>query len=360
MNDLERFHACMDYQPVDRAPFRVFGEWPETIQRWKQEGYDPQRFDPAAAADRSNCFWKWFFPDPPFERKVIHEDAEHITYINEEGIMMKEMAENPYSSMPQFLKFPVETRAEFRRFWGERMQPDLSTRIAPDWREKLKAWRAQPVPLMIDSDRWGGFFGPLRNLVGVEKLCTLYYDDPAFVQEMIEADADFIIAMMGQILDVVNVDAFWMFEDMAYNHAPLISPALVRQYMLPQYRRVTDFLHSHGVKYVGLDSDGQIDPLIPVWLDAGLDFLCPFEVQAGMDVLAVRRKYGRQLRIWGGIDKRALVGGPQTIDAELQRVKPLIDQGGYLPMTDHTVPPDVSYANYCYYLKKLEDVCRQQ
>ena len=64
-----------------------------------------------------------------------------------------------------------------------------------------------------------------------------------------------------------------------------------------------------------------------------------------------------ELRIWGGIDKRALVGGTKTIDAELQRVKPLIDEGGYIAMTDHSVPPDVSYANYCYYLKKLQHAC---
>lgn len=360
MNDLERFYACMEYQPVDRAPFRIFGEWVETIERWRQEGYDPQQFDPAAATDKGNYFWQWFFPDPPFERKVIHEDANHIIYINEEGIMMKEMTGQPGSSMPQFLKFPVETRAEFRQFWAERMQPDLSSRIGPDWREKLKAWRAEPIPVIVISDRWGGFFGPLRNLVGVEKLCMLYYDDPAFIEEMVEANADFIIAMMGQILDVIKVDAFGMWEDMAYKHAPLIAPALVRKYMLPQYRRVVDFLHRRGVKYVGLDSDGQIDSLIPVWLDAGLNFLYPFEVQAGMDVLAVRRKYGRELRIWGGIDKRALVGGAKTIDAELQRIKPLIDEGGYIAMTDHLVPPDVSYANYCYYLKKLQDACENR
>ena len=90
-----------------------------------------------------------------------------------------------------------------------------------------------------------------------------------------------------------------------------------------------------------------------------MNFLYPFEVQAGMDVRAVRRQYGPDLRLWGGVNKRALVQGPAAIDAELQRVKPLIDEGGYIPHTDHTCPPDISFANYCYYLERLRETCRR-
>jgi uroporphyrinogen decarboxylase len=357
MNVLERFRACMAYRPVDHAPFWDWWAWPETVARWKTEGYDPQRFEPAAICDPRNVFGGWFFPNPPFERRVIEEDAESVVYINHEGILMRERRDNPSSSMPQFLRFPVETREDFRRFWAERMRPDLERRIGPDWQQRLRDWRAQPQPLIVISDRWGGFFGPLRNLVGVEKLCLLFYDDPAFVEEMMEADADFILAIMDQVLDTVAIDAFGFWEDMAYNHAPLLSPDMARRYMLPRYRRVADHLRRRGVPYIGLDSDGQIDPLIPVWLDAGLNFLYPFEVQAGMDVRAVRRKYGRELRLWGGVDKRALARGPAAIKAELERVRPLIAEGGYIPHTDHTAPPDISFAHYCHYLERLAAVC---
>jgi uroporphyrinogen decarboxylase len=357
MTDRERFLACMEYGPVDRAPFWSWGGWPETLERWKREGYDPATFDPGAAADRRTWLGHWFFPNPPFEKTVVQEDERHVVYVNHEGILMKEMKNNPASSMPQFLKFPVATREEFRAFWRDRMQPDLSARIGPDWQNKLRERRAASVPFIVISDRWGGFFGPLRNLVGVETLCTLLYDEPAFVEEMMDANADFIIAMMSQILGVIDLDAFGFWEDMAYNHAPLISPEMVRRYMLPRYRRVTEFLAGRGVRYIGLDSDGQIDPLIPVWMDAGLNFLYPFEVQSGMDVVAVRRKYGRTLRMWGGVDKRVVSRGPAAIDRELDRVRPLIEEGGYIPHPDHSYPPDVSFANYCYYLKRVAEVC---
>ena len=349
----------MEYRAVDRAPFWDWGAWPETLERWQREGFDPDVHNPAAAADRRQAVGHWFFPHPRFELRVLDEDDRHRVYVNHEGIVMRERKDQPLSSMPQFLRFPVETREDFRRFWRERMQPDLAARVGADWKDELRRMRARPVPLIIVSDRWGGLFGPLRNLVGVERLCMLFYDDPALVEEMMDANTEFVLAMMGQILEVVAVDAFAMWEDMAYNHAPLISPEMVRRHMLPRYRRITDFVRSRGVRYVGLDSDGQIDPLIPVWMDAGLNFLYPFEVQSGMDVLAVRRKYGPQLRIWGGVDKRALARGREAIDAELARLKPLIDEGGYIPHTDHSCPPDISYGDYCYYLERLARACER-
>ncbi len=358
MNDLERFHACMSYQPVDHIPWWNWGAWPETIERWQSEGYDPAIYEPDLLADQRNVIGDWFFPSPPFEHTVIEEDEYFIVYINHEGILMKERKDQPMSSMPQFLKFPVENRQEFRTFWAERMQPDLTKRVGAGWEQKLRRKRDQPLPLVIVADRWGGFFGPLRNLTGVQNLCTLFYDDPAFIEEMMDANADFIIAMMAQILDVVPIDAFAFWEDMAYKAGPLLSPRLARQYMLPCYRRVVDFLHGRGVNYIGVDSDGRIDELIPVWLEAGLNFIYPFEVQAGMDVLQVRKKWGKELRLWGGYDKRALALGREAIDAELQRLRPLMLEGGFIAHTDHTCPPDISFENYCYFMERMVETIR--
>ncbi len=359
MTDSERFLACMSYQSVDRVPFHYWGPWDETEERWKAEGYDPDKFDLQMGADQVQLPATWFFPNPPFEARIIEEDEEHVLYLNYEGIVMREMKDNRTSSMPQFVRFPVETREDFRRFWKERMQPDLTKRIGPDWKEELRTMRSKPFPLIVWADRWGGFFGPLRNLLGVENLCTLFYDDPSFAEEMMDADADFIIAMMGQILDVVTVDAFAYWEDMAYNTAPLLSPEMARRYMLPRYKRVNEFLFGRGVKFIGLDSDGKIDSLIPVWMDAGINYLFPFEAQSGMDVVKVRKTYGKDLRILGGIDKRAVARGPEAIDIELARVRPLMSEGGYIPHADHCFPPDVSFENYCYFMSRLETLCRE-
>jgi len=353
LSDRERFLNVMSYKPVDRCVYGIWtGGWPETIERWKREGYDPSK-EPLFPIDRWKWQGGWFFPNPPFERKVISEDERTLLYINHEGILMRERKDHPYSSMPQFVRFPVETREDFQKFWRERMQPDLASRIGKDWAITLEACRQRRSPLVVISDRWGGFFGPLRNLMGVERLCMSFYDDPAFVEEMMDSVADFIIAMMDQILDHTDIDIYGFWEDMAYKTAPLIGPELVRKFMLPRYRRVVDFLRARGVEWISLDSDGQITSLIPIWLEAGINILYPFEVQAGMDVLEVRRVFGKDLRMFGGVDKRALAAGPPAIDAELRRVAPLVAQGGYIPALDHSIPPDVSFSAYCYYMEQL-------
>ena len=357
LTDRQRFLRLMSYQPVDRCVYGVWtGGWPETYDRWKREGWDPGAPSPFRI-DAWDWQGGWFFPDPPFQRTVLEETDTTVLYVNHEGITMRERKDNPMSSMPQFVRFPVQDRSDFARFRRERMQPDLASRIGADYVQRLSGLRGRTEPLIVISDRWGGFFGGLRAMVGVERLCTLFYDEPSFVEEMMDATADFIIAMMDGILQHTDVDCYGFWEDMAYKTGPLVGPELYRRFALPRYKRVVEFLRSRGVPHICLDSDGHVWSLIPIWLDAGIDTLYPFEAQAGMDVLEVRRRFGRDLRIWFGLDKRALVRGPAAIDAELARVRPLIEEGGYVPGLDHSMPPDVSFAHYQYYMRKLGEVC---
>lgn len=365
MNSRKRFQAVMSYQPVDHGilPFPWFS-FPETLERWKNENYTEADLQ---VYPFDQWLWEgvWYFPEPPFEREVIEEDDRHVLYVNHEGIVMREMKGDPWGSMPQFVRFPVETREDFRQFAKERLQPDVGPRIARNWGwgaeskrienwvDHLKTLRSQPAAFIVIADRWGGFFGPLRNLMGVENLCMTFYTDPAFIEEMMDYIADYVMTMTGQILDHVEIDMFGFWEDMAYNNGPLISPDLVREYMLPRYKRVVEYLRGRGVKWICLDSDGQIDELIPIWLEAGIDLLYPFEAAAGMDVVETRRKFGKDLRMFGGVDKRVLARSREAIDDEIERVRPLIEEGGYIAAPDHSIPPDVPYANFCYYLENM-------
>ncbi|MCM8763766.1 MAG: hypothetical protein NC830_00135, partial [Candidatus Omnitrophica bacterium] len=273
----------------------------------------------------------------------------------------KEFKEKEKSSMPQFLRFPVETRNDFREFWKQRMIPDVGLRLGPDWKKKLIEAQQSNCPFFITADRWVGFFGPLRNLAGVEKLCTLFYDDPAFVEEMMEAFLQHTIETMKQVLDTVCVDILIIWEDMAYHSGPLISPGMVRRFMLPKYEKLVDFVKNYGrkVSFVALDSDGNVDSLIPVWLDAGIDIVYPFEVQAGMDVIALRKKYGKSLRMWGGFDKRIIAKGPAAIDREVKRLAGLVEEGGYICGMDHSAPPDISFENFRYFMMKMKQISKK-
>jgi len=357
MTSRERFLGTTNYQPVDRIFCYPVWHWPETLERWQQEGWDGSPLEDVFDFDRLLWSGGLFFPFPAFEEKTLEEDAQTRTYINHEGILMREFKVHRYTSMPQFIRFPVETREDFYKFAEERLQPDLMTRMGPDAEKTLRSWRARTLPLIIISDRWGGFFGPLRNLLGVERLCMTFLDDPAFIEEMMDTVASFVIDMMDQILDHTDIDMYGFWEDMAYKTAPLISPAMVRKFMFPRYKRVVDHLKTRGVKLFSLDSDGDCESLLPIWVEAGINFIYPFENQSGMDVVRTRKQFGKNLRMLGNIDKKAIAKGPKAIDAEFDRVRPVLREGGYIPMPDHSCPPDISWENVSYYAKKLREEC---
>lgn len=374
----QRFLDTLNFKPVAK-PWIRWGAflWDETIVRWKQEGWDGTPLDDYFDLDRLVRVDPWYGPVPEFTREVISEDATTVTFINHEGIVMREFKENHDMSMPQFVKFPIETLPEFAQFAAERLALKADLRLSPAWKQMVASGRvqaavgkgelregetaaAQPAAVQDEwprkcwADRWGGFFGPLRNLMGVENLCVAFYEDPQLVERMMAERADRIIEITGEVLKHTHIDTFWFWEDMAYRNGPLVGPELFRKFAFPHYRRVCEWLRSQGVEHIGLDSDGNITSLIPIWLDAGLTQLWPFEVQSGMDVVAVRKEYGQRLVIMGGLDKRVLAAGGERMRQEVDRVMPLVEQGGYIPELDHSVPPDVSWKNFCEYINYLK------
>ncbi len=122
--------------------------------------------------------------------------------------------------------------------------------------------------------------------------------------------------------------------------------------MAPGYRRIRDFAREHDIPVISVDTDGQPDLIIPPMMAAGVNYIYPFEVAAGCDVNAFRDRYPA-LGMGGGIDKRPLAVGPAAIDAELERVRPAMEKGRYLPGLDHLVPDNVSWSNYCHYAEGL-------
>jgi len=175
---------------------------------------------------------------------------------------------------------------------------------------------------------------------------------------MLEHHADFLIEGARPILEKTTVEYICLSEDMAMKTGPLVSPRLYKQFFLPRLTRVVEFYKTHGVRYVAVDTDGNPEALIPMLMDAGVDIIWPLERAADQDPVRLRRKYGRSLRLWGGVDKRVLAQGKAAIDAHLREFVPLIEEGGFIPTVDHTVPPDVSWENFRYYMEQKEKLLR--
>ena len=375
----ERFLQTLTFQPSD-PPWVRWGVylWSETEDLWRAQGWDGCPFRDVFGLDRLERVEPYYGPLPAFDCKVIDEDEHTITYIDRDGVVLREFKEYRDSSMPQFVRFPVENDEDFECLARERLalQPEL--RFPSEWKQRMESGQdtsptaPPPAWASVRSDAsagtqdeeqwprhcfpagWAGYFGPLRSLMGLEGLCLALYDQPKLVERMIAERADAIIAITSELLKHTSVEVFWFWEDMAYKCGPLINPGLFRKLAFPHYRRVCDWLRAHGIEHIGLDSDGDIRRLIPLWLEAGINMLWPFEVAAGMDVVEVRQTYGHDLAIMGGIDKRAIALGGEAMLREVDRVMPLVEDGGYIPELDHWVPPDISWQGFCEYLSYMK------
>ena len=355
MNDRERFVATMHYESVDRPVLWEWGAWGETIRRWQREGGfegPPAEYQECDSQENAGVNFGLL---PPFARQVIEDDGRTITYINEKGQLLRDF-HNAESSMPEFMKYPVENRADWERL-RERMDADSPERYPTDWEERVRRWNSQrAAPLQVYGGRDGGLFSQIREVMGAEQALLLMCDDPGLAHDIMEYRTAFMMRVMERALRQARPDWVLFWEDMAYHTASLISPAMFRQFMLPRYKRLAEFAGSFGVDVVFVDTDGHVDELIPLFLEAGIRGIYPMEVNAGMDVARLRREYGRDLLMTGGIDKRALAAGPQAIETELARCIPVALEGGYIPTVDHSLPPDISYANFQYYWRRKKEM----
>lgn len=362
MDQRERLTATLNFDQTDRLPMMDFGYWEQTIEDWQKEGMPRQVenqkdvenylsldrccFDTHLEVPQVNYKGAFF---PLFEETIIDEDEKTVTKIDSYGVTLRESKKK--NSVPKYIRFPVEKKEDFEKL-KLRLDGKNPRRYPPDWSEQAKVinTREEQVGLFIL-----GFFGHPRNLMGLENLSLAYYLQPDLVRSIAEHHVHFTFDAYERALNELEIDFVTIWEDMAYKNGPLISPSCFREFMMPYYREVTAFLKSKGVKKILVDSDGDIKKLVPLFIEAGVDGLYPCEIQPGSDPVIIREQYPR-IALLGGINKRALAAGKEAIDKELEKINILARKGGYVPMVDHRVPPDVSFENYRYYCERRREI----
>lgn len=197
----------------------------------------------------------------------------------------------------------------------------------------------------------GGFDEP-RQLLGEEGLCIAFYDEPEMIEDMLATFADTAIKVMERVGDVVPIDNLTIHEDMAGKSGPLMGPNLIEEFLAPYYQKVWDCARSYGAKLFSQDSDGNMNAVLDAFIACGVNCSYPCEPAAGMDMVALKKKYGKTLYFKGGIDKHALRRDPEAIRAELEyKMSAPMLGGGTIFALDHRIPNGVSLENYKYYVK---------
>ena len=292
---------------------------------------------------------------PAYEPRIISEDERSVTYTNTMGQTVKRLKESAKTDwgMSMFLDWPVKDRATWNEY-KKRLDPNSPERWPSDWDAYVQKVNARSEPLSLGLS---GLYQTLRLAVGSERILYMFYDDPGLIEDMMEHVVYMQTVFIKRMLKDIKVEQAHWGEDMAYDAGPLISPTMVRKFMLPRYRKVTDLLRSYGVDVNYMDSDGNLNELIPLWLEVGINYVWPLEVAAHNDAVALRKKYGKDLIIGGTIDKRALIKGKEAIREEVMSKVPfLLETGGYFPAVDHMIPPGITFENYCYYINLMREV----
>ena len=382
MENRTRFLNIMNFKSVDEVPNYEIGIWPQTEERWIKEGMpanalssiieenmttnNEDGFDAEHLfIDKEVSFFNLShieftkintnIPEPSFGEITIEEDERTIIYRDSCGVTHKALKEgtlnNTRTCMDQYIDFPVKDRASFLEL-KKRYIKDLK-RYPDNWDEMCLKWEKRTDPLCLLYIGEFGYYSMLRRWMGTVEASYVFYDEPLLVEEMFEFLTDYIISLIDKALKDATYDCFHIFEDMAFNSGPLISPEMTKKFILPQYKKLITYLHKHDIRNIMIDCDGNIDKLIPIWIEAGINCIYPLEVNAGSGPVAIRKKYGNEIAMIGGIDKFTLTKSKKEIEYEVESTLDyMLPRGGYIPTLDHLVQPNVSYENFLFYLEQ--------
>ena len=366
MNHRERVKAVMHYETYDRLPCVAFGYWSETVDKWADEGHiaretaelykktgdngpadreimDQLGFDfswQSCVSGRNALF-------PAFERKVLRVEADGSQVIQDgNGHLVR--IKPGLDSIPGELGTLLTGHEAWEKEYLPRLQYS-DERIPRAEFEKLRdESQTREYPLWLHC---GSLYGTIRDMLGVVELSYLQVDDEDLYVEIINTMADLALKVAEETLKIgIPFDGAHFWEDICFKNGPLVNPEVFAEYVGPHYRRFADLLAKYGIDQISLDCDGCIDKLVPIWLENGVNTMFPIEVGTwNASIAPWREKYGRALKGVGGMDKRVFARDKAAVEAEIERLKPLVDLGGYIPCPDHRIPPDAKFELVAYY-----------
>jgi Uroporphyrinogen decarboxylase (URO-D) len=360
MNTRDRFRAVMSYEPCDRPILWHFGLWGEAKTLWAEQGLPEDvcmeerlGMDPSFLEGKVGMGPAMDLgPLCPGEPQILEETDDYKIVRHPTGSLNK-VTKATRDAMSHAIEYAMQpTRESWERF-KPFLRSDLSARLSAGWQARVDELAARPSVVGLGLP---GLFRMPEFWLGVEGVTYMIYDEPDVFADMMETMTQMYMETMTPVLQRGRFDYVYVFEDCCGSTGPLISPDMYDRFLAPSYRCLFDLAHDHGA-FVLMDSDGKVDDLIPHWIETGMDILFPVEVgKWGTDPVALRRRFGKDLRMIGGFNKHTIRRGEEAIRSELQHLKPLVDEGGFIPMPDHKIPPDCSFDQFRTYVRVFKEV----
>jgi len=380
MNNRERVKAILHYESADQLPVVHFGFWPETPMKWYEEGHLTKE---EGESGYEGCFsmnqklgfdFDWFSTFfyhgsiwPEFDREVLETMPDgSMKVMNAYGVV--ELEKPGAGSIPMEIEHTLTDRASWEEHYLPRLQFSeeriLQSAVMNPDDGTFKLFSEGGLDVLKDESReqhyglyCGSLMGDIRNWLGVTELSYLQVDDEELMEEIVNTVADLAYRNTEYILGTgAKFDFAHFWEDMCFKNGPLVSPAFFKEQVGPHYKRITELVNRHGIDIVSVDCDGWIDSLLPIWLENGVNTMFPIEVGTwDASIAPWRSTYGRELRGVGGMNKTVFAKDRAAIDREIERMKPLVELGGFIPCPDHRIAPDAEWDNVRYYCDRMRE-----
>jgi hypothetical protein len=354
MTNRERFRRQMHFLPTDRCFNMEFGYWNENFTRWPlfvENGIKNNEtadlffnFDIIRVIS-GNCWMS-----PTYTETVVEERENTKIIINRDGLLA-EVPRNCHDTIPHFIKASVVTPADWKKCKEEHFRRDDPGRVVDVERLKKEHPAERDYPLGVDC---GSLIGKIRDMLTFEGLAYACFDYPEMAEDMVETCCQLVEDFLDQVLPHFQFDFASGWEDICFKNGPIVSVNFFKEAVMPRYKRISRKLRQYGIDIWYTDCDGDVRPLLPYFMEGGVNCLFPFEVNGCAHPGELFREYGKELRIMGGVDKMQLIRGPEAIKAYLESLAPWVERGGYIPFCDHRCPPDVKVEDYLYYLDLKE------
>jgi hypothetical protein len=348
----------MTFQRNERPLFtEIFGPIIGLKEEWLEQGATPQELDFSAFPYRCEARFSILINtgmDGGFPEQDLEETEEFKLWRDALGRTMK--LSKKAATLPLPLNYPVKTMDNWLKIkpWYEFSE----RRLAGSWLAEAQAQRLQDKVICVNIP--GGFDEP-RQLLGEEGLCIACYEQPELVHDILQTIGDTAFRVLERVSAAVQVDVLSVHEDMAGKAGPLLGPKQVQEFIKPYYRRIWDMLQERGARIFEQDSDGDMNPVIDAFLEAGVNCMYPMEPAANMDIVKVRQKYGSRLAFYGGIDKHVIRRSKEEIVQELEyKIPPMVKSGGCVLALDHRIPNDTPLENYRFYVAKAWEIMNRE
>jgi len=355
------------YAVTPGAPFfrREFGYF--CLERWHEEGLPRDAdlaaffgYDPPGNISLDQLGWCEAAFEPAFEVKVLEARGDHEIEQDYAGRHVLYFKGRRDGFMPEYVDHPVKDWKTWEENVKWRLDPSTPERYVGIEPRMAEVQAAAAQGLMVVQNLIGGYMY-LRSLAGPADLLCLFCEAPDLIHDCMRTWLALADAVAARHQEYVTVDEVFLAEDICFNHGALISPDMMREFLLPYYQELLDKIRARQIDrtrhlYVQIDTDGFSDPVIPLYKGIGMDMMSPFEVAAGCDVVRTAEQYPG-LIFAGGIDKRVLAAGKAEIDRHVDRILSVMRaRGGYIPTCDHGVPEEVSLDNYLHYRKRFAEL----